>query len=122
MKAPILLIGCLLFSAASLLGQTTASQRLMVINVPIAFRVGDQSLPPGQYHIFTVTPERSIRITHAKGKPAAIVLTMPQYASAPSENDRLVFRRYADKYFLTEVWTAGQNVARNPMLSKKAIE
>jgi hypothetical protein len=122
MKARILLIGCLLFSAGSLLGQTTSSQRLMIINVPFSFGVGDQSLPAGQYHIFTVSPERSIRITHANGKHSAIVHTMPHYASSPSENNHLVFHRYADKYFLTEVWTAGQDVARNPMLSKRAIE
>jgi hypothetical protein len=122
MKARILvLIGCLLFSAASLLGQTP-SQRLMIINVPIEFWVGDHSLPAGQYHIFTVSPERSIRITDANGKYSAIVHTMPHYATAPSENNRLVFHRYANGYFLTEVWTAGQDVARNPMLSKKAIE
>ena len=122
MKARTLLIGCLLFSATSLLGQTTSSQRLMIIEVPFAFGVGDQSLPAGEYHVFTVTPERSIRITHANGKHSAIVHTMPHYASSPSENSRLVFHRYANRYFLTEVWTAGQDVARNPMLSKKAIE
>jgi len=33
-----------------------------------------------------------------------------------------VFHRYGNEYFLTQVWTAGQNVARNPLSSKRAME
>jgi len=33
-----------------------------------------------------------------------------------------VFHRYGNEYFLAQVWTVGQNVARNPLSSKKAME
>jgi hypothetical protein len=33
-----------------------------------------------------------------------------------------VFHKYGSEYFLAQVWTAGQNVARNPLSSKKAME
>jgi hypothetical protein len=113
---------CLLFSAASVFGQMTSSQQLMKVNIPFAFGVQDQSLPAGQYLVFTVTPERSIRIVSANGKHSAIVNTLPNYAKEPSSNSRLVFHRYGNEYFLAEVWTAGQDVARNPLSSKKAME
>jgi hypothetical protein len=113
---------CLLFTAASVFGQLTSSQQLMKVNVPFAFGVQDQSLPAGQYLVFTVTPERSIRIVSANGKHSAIVNTLPNYAKEPSSNSRLVFHRYGNEYFLAEVWTAGQDVARNPLSSKKAME
>ena len=48
--------------------------------------------------------------------------TLPNYAKGPSSNSRLVFHRYGNEYFLAEVWTAGQDVARNPLSSKKAME
>src|SRR5215469_16339365 len=112
---------CLLLTAA-VFGQMTSSQRLMKVNIPFAFSVQDQSLPAGQYLVFTVTPQRSIRIVSANGKHSAIVNTLPNYAKEPSSNSRLVFHRYANEYFLAEVWTAGQDVARNLLSSKKAME
>jgi hypothetical protein len=112
---------CLLLTAAGF-AQMTSSQQLMKVNIPFAFGVQDQSLPAGQYLVFTVTPERSIRIVSADGKHSAIVNTLPNYAKEPSSNSRLVFHRYGNEYFLAQVWTVGQNVARNPLSSKKAME
>ena len=112
----------LLFTAASLVAQTTPSQRLMTVNIPFAFAVEDHSLPEGEYTIFTVTPERSIRIVSTDGKHSAVVNTLPNYASSPSENSRLVFHRYGDDYYLVQVWTVGQNLARNSLSSKRAME
>lgn len=122
MKSPRTLITiCLLFAAAALLAQTTPSRRLMTVNIPFAFSVEDHFLPAGKYLVLTVTPERSIRIAGIDGKHSAIVNTLPNYARTPSPNSRLVFHRYGNAYFLVQVWTVGQNVARNPLSSKKAM-
>jgi hypothetical protein len=118
----ILITIFLLFTSASVFAQTTPSQQLMKVTIPFAFGVEDHSLPAGQYLVFTVTPERSIRIVSTDGKHSAIVNDLPNYASQPSPNSRLVFHRYGNEYFLAQVWTAGQNVGRNPLSSKKAME
>jgi hypothetical protein len=94
----------------------------MKVNIPFAFAVEDSSLPDGEYLVFTVTSERSILIVSTDCKHSAIVNTLPNYASSPSENSRLVFHRYGDEYFLTQVWTAGQNLARNSLSNKRAME
>jgi len=94
----------------------------MKVNIPFAFSAENHSLPEGEYLVLTVTPERSIRIVSADGKHTAIVNTLPNYAKSPSESSRLVFHRYGNEYFLAQVWTAGQNVARNPLSSKRAME
>lgn len=121
-SARTLITTVLLFTAATLVAQTTPSQRLMSVNVPFAFAVEDHSLPAGEYLVLTVTPERSIRITSIDGKHSAIVSTLPNYSKVPSANSRLVFHKYRDEYFLAQVWTGGQNVARNPISSKRAME
>ena len=120
-SARTLIAICLLFAAATLFAQTE-SQRLMKVNVPFAFGVEDHCLPAGEYLVLTVTPERSIRIVSTDGKHSAIVNTLPNYAKSPSETSRLVFHRYGDEYFLAQVWTGGQNVARSPLSSKRAME
>ena len=121
-NARTLITICLLFTAATVFAQTTPSQQLMKVNIPFAFGVEDQSLPAGEYLVLTVTPERSIRIASVDGKHSAIVNDLPNYASQPSPNSRLVFHRYGNEYFLAQVWTAGQNLARNPLSSKRAME
>ena len=121
-SAHTLITIALLFTAITLFAQTTPSQRLMTANIPFAFAVEDHYLPAGEYLVLTVTPERSIRIASTDGKHTAVVNTLPNYANAPSQNSRLVFHRYGNEYFLTQVWTAGQNVARNPLSSKRAME
>ena len=121
-SARTLITIALLFTAVSLFAQTTPSQRLMTVKIPFAFAVEDRSLPEGEYTVFTVTPERSIRIASTDGKHSAVVNTLPNYASSPSENSRLVFHRYGDDYYLVQVWTVGQNLARNPLSTKRAME
>jgi hypothetical protein len=120
-SARTLITICLLFTAATLIAQTE-SQRLMKVTVPFTFGVEGHSLPAGEYTIFTVTPERSIRIVSADGKHSAIVNTLPNYANQPSVNSRLVFHKYGGSYFLVQVWTTGETVARNPLSSKRAME
>jgi hypothetical protein len=121
-SARTLITICLLFTTASLFAQMRSSQQLMKVNIPFVFSAEDHALPEGEYLVLTVTPERSIRIVSIDGKHSAIVNTLPNYASEPSPNSRLVFHRYGDVYFLVQVWTAGQNVGRNPLSSKKAME
>jgi hypothetical protein len=119
-SARTLITICLLLTAV--FAQLTPSERLMKVNVPFAFGVEDRSLPSGEYTVFTVTPERSIRLVSADGKHSAVINTLPNYANEPSTTSRLVFHKYGNEYFLAQVWTAGQNVARNPLSSKKAME
>jgi hypothetical protein len=120
-SARTLITICLLFTAAALFAQTE-SQRLMKVDIPFAFSVEDHSLPAGEYLVLTVTPERSIRIISIDGKHSAIVNDLPNYAGSPSPNSRLVFHRYGNEYFLAQVWTGGQNVARSPLSSRRAME
>jgi hypothetical protein len=117
----ILITISLLLTAATLFAQT--ENRLLVKStIPFAFTVNNQSMPAGDYLIYTVTTQRSIRILSADGKHAAIVNTLPNEAGSPAENSRLVFHRYGSDYFLAQVWVAGQNLVRTPSSSNKEME
>jgi hypothetical protein len=120
-SARTLITICLLFTAATLFAQIE-SRPLMKANIPFSFTVDSQTLPAGIYYVVSVTPERTIRLASADGKHSAIVNDLPNYTSAPSPNSRLIFNKYGNEYFLAQVWTKGENVARNPLSSKRAME
>jgi len=73
-------MACLFSTAAGLFAQTVNHQ-LMKVKVPFSFSVQNQSLPAGEYIIFTVLPERAILITSTDGRYSAIVYTLPNYLS-----------------------------------------
>ena len=121
-SARTILTICLLFTAATVFAQTTPSHRLMKVNVPFAFSAGDAKLPAWQYLLYSINPDWGIRFATIDGKHNAFVNTLPNYPGKPSENSRLVFRRYGNEYFLEQVCTAGDELARSPLPSKKAME
>ena len=122
MKATRTLITITLLLTAATLFAQIENRPLMKVNVPFSFTVDNQTLPAGVYFVKAVTPEHSISLTSDDSKHATIINDLPNYASAPSLNSRLVFHRYGNEYFLMQVWTKGESVARNPYVSKRAVE
>jgi hypothetical protein len=73
-------------------------------NVPFAFQVGARHFAPG---IYTITMERNNIIAIRNGSDAALSVIGWDFAGQPSASSKLVFHRYGDKYFLSELWTEG---------------
>jgi hypothetical protein len=111
----------LVLTAATLFAQTESSQTLMKINVRFSFNVENHSMPAGEYLIYTVTPQRSVRIVSVDGSHALTVNTLPNYASQPSAKSSLTFHRYANDYFLAQIQVASQSVVRGTMTSSKEV-
>jgi hypothetical protein len=116
-----LLTICLLFTAATLFAQSE-SQWLMKVHVPYNFTVANQPMPAGIYNIYTVTSQRVIRITNVDGKHTAMVSTLLNYSGSASPNSHLVFTQFGSEYFLTQIWSGGDDLSRNPPPGKKAKE
>ena len=112
----------LLFAATTAAFAQIESRPLMKVTIPFSFSADNQTLPAGQYFVKTVTPERQIALVSADGKHATIINDLPNYANSRSESSRLVFHRYGDEYFLTQVWCKGDNVERSPLISKRQAE
>lgn len=73
-------------------------------NVPFDFHVGQTLLPAGQYKLSQSNDILIIRA--AAGKPTVMLLTLPGSHAATCPNPKLVFQRYGNEYFLSEVWKA----------------
>jgi hypothetical protein len=84
-------------------------------DVPFEFAVGDRTFPAGTYSITRLNPQSdnvALVIKSADGKMSKIVLTTPVLAKGTLENAKLVFKRYDEGYFLSEVWTAADDTGQ----------
>jgi hypothetical protein len=75
-------------------------------DAPFAFEYGSQHLPAGRYVVTRETPF----VTLIQGQSTG-VMAMTQTASdmQPATKGKIVFRRYGQRYFLTQVWMPGKS-------------
>lgn len=95
-----------LLSLASLLtaGSAMAADRAAEATIPFAFNVGDTVFPAGEYKISQAgwRPSGVIEIRSTDAKHVMLTTAISD-AKQPASGGELVFNRYGDKYFLTEV-------------------
>ena len=84
-----------------------SSGTVIVANVPFDFIVRDKTLPAGEYTLTRPTQGITmIRSSDCKASAVFQTITVESY----NTRDELVFHRRGDKYFLSQVWTAGNNI------------
>ena len=94
-------------------------------NVPFEFVAGTTSLPAGHYYISNSTSGGEIvRIRSAKQEASVFSLTTRLNKGTAAEASKLVFHRYGNRYFLAEIWRAGETEGQKLLKSReeKAIE
>jgi hypothetical protein len=84
------------------------SVNVQTANIQFEFMVGNKTFPAGFYTVTRVNPQSdkaALLIRSADDGMGKVVLTMPIQAGRALETAKLVFSRYDDRYFLSEVWT-----------------
>ena len=115
-----LIVGLAFVSAVvSAKGQSTQA----VAKVPFEFIVGDKTLPSGQYTVRAVSDTNKAALM-IRGKSSAIRLTNEIQPNPNKTEARLVFHRYGERYFLSEVWMGGDSAGRHLLQSgqERSIE
>jgi hypothetical protein len=88
------------------------SKHKLTAQVPFEFIVGDKTLDAGQYQVSEVgVASDALAIKGADSKNSAIQLARTT-ASHQSKAARLVFRRYGNTSFLSQVWEGGEEIGR----------
>ena len=88
--------------------QTMGGHRV-VANIPFEFTVGKANLPSGKYTITVLNPSsdrKILQIRSADGRSSAMVVTTTEFARI-SDDAKLVFDRYGDRYFFSHAQMAG---------------
>ena len=120
----LLLIVALAFVSA-VVSANGQSGRVLVADIPFDFAVGDKALPSGAYTVKAITAgNEALMIRNKDSQSAAMRLTNQINAPKLPAQAKLVFHRYGERYFLSEVWTGEDNTGRQLTKSRqeRAIE
>ena len=88
-------------------------------SIPFDFRVGSQSLPAGEYTVVPKSP-MIVVIQSKDGHRSAAAQSNAVQANQSPADGKLIFQRYGALYFLSQIWTPGEDVGRK--LPKSGVE
>jgi hypothetical protein len=93
---------------------STYAQVTIEVNVPFNFMVGKAEMPAGTYTINRLSSS-AIEIKGSTTKKSAVSIVWSEGPSASDSDAKLVFNRYGDSYFLSQVTRgSGANVMQLP--------
>ena len=92
------------------------SDHKTITAVPFDFMVGSQHMAAGTYDV--TTDQSKVLIRGEENGSASFAIAFWAYADKTQERAKLVFKRYGDRYFLSQVWYPGTNQGRELGISK----
>lgn len=125
-KQALTLIGVLglLLAAGSAFAQTINLRA----NVPFKFIVNKETMPAGQYSIKSLgdSAGRTLFISSSDQSEKTTVIANGVEDRAASKQTKLVFLRYGDRYFLSQIWvegnSSGHQLPKSPREAEVAMD
>lgn len=102
-------------TAAGVSAHAQTLQYRLTADIPFDFSVTDKKLPAGKYWISRAQESAGdtvVQIMSTDGESIATRFSIPVVTFNPKNRGELVFHRYGDQYFLSEVWPAGGGTGR----------
>ena len=100
---------------AGVSAQAQTLQYRLTVNIPFDFSVSGQKLPAGKYLVSRAHEsigDTVVLFQNADGHPVANRFSVPIVTFKMKKQGQLVFHRYGEQYFLSEVWPAGGGTGR----------
>lgn len=79
------------------------------VNVPFAFSVANKTLPAGEYYVRRNVKGEVIEIRSNDSSQALYVRTHTVNSREIQADSKLIFKRYGQEYFLSQVWMSGRS-------------
>jgi hypothetical protein len=113
-------IAVALLVAAIAAGQCYAQHTSLKADIPFAFQVGNKPMPAGEYWIQRANDQdRGLQlIRRTDSSRNALALTLAVDAKDGKSDPVLVFHKYGNSYFLSEIWT-GESQGRQLFKSER---
>ena len=108
-----------------LMATQVAAQTELVADIPFAFSVCHEQLPAGKYHVRRVTSASAnmVLIGSEGNRSIDIACTHDVQSQKAATTGKLIFNRYGDQYFLSEIWSPGNKTGNQlpPTEKEKAL-
>lgn len=104
----VVVLAILLPLLATDVGAQTSHE--FVANIPFSFTVCHEQLPAGKYKVRPVSSASPniLLIASADNRPVEIVCTRDVQSQKRAATGKLIFNRYGNQYFLSELWLQGE--------------
>ena len=96
----------LVLTLSAVPGRTQILKNLRV-TIPFNFSVGDKEFEAGDYIIQRAGETGSLIIRNEGGHGQQFVFGIPMETNKTGNRERLVFHRYGNQYFLSQIWLSG---------------
>lgn len=84
----------------------SAGLPVIAVDIPFSFEAAGMSMPAGHYVLRHFPNPNWILIVNRDQRSVATVPVQESQAPTTAENPKLVFHRYGDTYYLSQVWTS----------------
>jgi len=111
----------IILATAYTAGAHQISAQRVIVNNPLAFTANNKTLPAGKYTITVLnssSDKGALQIRSMNGRFSAMVLTNTVIGNV-SDNAKLVFERYDDRYFFAQAQLAGDSTSLAALRSNK---
>lgn len=81
-------------------------------DIPFDFKAGDKELPAGRYQVSQSTGGEAVTVRGVENSISVVKMTNHLVQLDPAKTSKLVFNRYGNQYFLSEVWIAGRSTGQ----------
>lgn len=110
-----------LFLALTAASAQAQSRGTIEVQIPFDFIVGDTHLPAGTYSVKQLSRNdaKALLVRSSQdAKDSAVVITNAVQANTEQTEARLVFHKYGERYFLSQVWASEGRTGRELYESK----
>ena|SRR5262245_17122965 len=109
----------LLLSLSAIYGYAQGQTLIRKVKIPFDFSVSDKTLPAGVYTVTRVNAEKiMLRLSSEDGGESINIITNPVQAKEYPKTGKLIFRRYGETYFLSQVWESDEIQGRQLLKSR----
>jgi hypothetical protein len=106
----ILAIALVLASTLVVAGASSAQEHRVKATVPFNFTVGDFTVPAGTYTVDSTAISPDVLVLRNVDKDIKIVTTGRSNQSNPQRVSALVFHKYGNQYFLSQIRSEGASI------------
>lgn len=89
------------------------------VSVPFAFTFANKTLPAGEYYVRRTVRDEAIEIRSNDNSQTAYVRTHTVNSREIQPVSKLVFKRYGQEYFLSQVWMSGRSSGAELLTTKQ---